>query len=74
MDDFSGMDGAALAEEARRIVPGLPVLLITGYSNTAEGPASLLPRLNKPFRQADLAVQVGRLFERAEPDFAETAA
>src|SRR5690349_16995697 len=27
-----GMDGMALAEEARRIRPALPVLLTTGYS------------------------------------------
>jgi PAS domain S-box-containing protein len=56
-----GMNGASLAEEARALVPELPVLLITGYSNIAEGPGADLPRLTKPFRQAELASQVARV-------------
>jgi signal transduction histidine kinase/CheY-like chemotaxis protein len=55
-----GMNGATLAAEARRIVPDLPVLLITGYLNSAQSPGDL-PRLAKPFRQADLAAHVARL-------------
>jgi CheY-like chemotaxis protein len=56
-----GMNGATLAQEARVLVPELPVLLITGYSNIAEGPGADLPRLNKPFRQAELASKVAGL-------------
>jgi CheY-like chemotaxis protein len=56
-----GMNGATLAQEARMLVPGLPVLVITGYSNIAEGPGADLPRLNKPFRQAELASKVAGL-------------
>ena len=56
-----GMDGATLAQEARTIVPKIPVLVITGYSNIAEGPGADLPRLHKPFRQAELASEVARL-------------
>lgn len=56
-----GMNGATLAREAQAIRPALPVLLITGYSNIAEGPGADLPRLHKPFRQAELASTVARL-------------
>jgi signal transduction histidine kinase/CheY-like chemotaxis protein len=56
-----GMNGAALAQEARRIVPELPVLLITGYLNSGDTLPNDLPRLAKPFRQADLAGHVARL-------------
>ena len=55
------MNGAVLAQEARLLVPTLPVLVITGYSNIAEGPGAELPRLNKPFRQAELASKVAAL-------------
>jgi PAS domain S-box-containing protein len=58
-----GMNGAELAREARARVPGLPVLLITGYSNIAEGPGMELPRLTKPFRQTDLAQRVADLLQ-----------
>ena len=51
-----GMDGLALAREARRRRPGLPVLLTTGYtgSDAADLPISL-PVLRKPYKLADLA-------------------
>ncbi|MDB5670076.1 MAG: hypothetical protein JWO25_1035 [Alphaproteobacteria bacterium] len=56
-----GMNGATLAKEARRLVPELPVLVVTGYLNTGDCAAGDLPRLAKPFRQADLAEHVARL-------------
>ncbi|MFN3387528.1 MAG: ATP-binding protein [Allosphingosinicella sp.] len=68
-----GMTGAALAGEARQIAPGLPVLLITGYLNNPEGGAEDLPRLAKPFRQADLAVQVARLLRQDQEKAARPA-
>ncbi|HEY0626267.1 MAG TPA: ATP-binding protein [Allosphingosinicella sp.] len=68
-----GMNGATLAQEARQIVPGLPVLIITGYSNIAEGPGADLPRLHKPFRQSELASQVARLMSARPGTFSETA-
>jgi CheY-like chemotaxis protein len=55
------MRGSALIEEARRSRPGLKALLITGYSNLAEGEAQGIARLPKPFREADLAREVARL-------------
>ncbi len=56
-----GMRGSELVEEARRLRPGLPVLLMTGYANLAKGEAAGLPRLAKPFREADLARAVAAL-------------
>ena len=56
-----GMNGAELIEHARPLLPSMKVMLITGYSNVAEGPAASVPRLAKPFRQADLAEMVAQL-------------
>jgi signal transduction histidine kinase/CheY-like chemotaxis protein len=56
-----GMNGVELAEEAKRLAPDMIVMLVTGYSTIAEGPGSTLPRLAKPFRQADLAEFVAEL-------------
>jgi signal transduction histidine kinase/CheY-like chemotaxis protein len=60
-----GMNGVELIRHARELVPGLPAMLISGYSTIAEGSGSELPRLAKPFRQADLARAVAQLL--AEP-------
>jgi PAS domain S-box-containing protein len=49
-----GMTGAELVAEVRRRRPGMPALLVSGYSDLAGIPADL-PRLEKPFRQHDLA-------------------
>jgi PAS domain S-box-containing protein len=46
------LNGAELAKHVREAVPGLPVLVITGY---AGGNVAVdLPQLAKPFRQSDL--------------------
>jgi len=55
-----GMNGVELVEAAQTLAPGVPVLLISGYSNIA-GPGTAIPRLAKPFRQADLAEQIADL-------------
>jgi PAS domain S-box-containing protein len=54
------MTGVELAREIRRLHPGMPLLIVSGYSDTA-GLAAGLPRLEKPFRQADLAVALAGL-------------
>jgi signal transduction histidine kinase/CheY-like chemotaxis protein len=56
-----GMNGVELIEHARALAPALPALLISGYSRIAEGPGAELPRLAKPFRQAELAAHVAQL-------------
>ncbi|HEX8467226.1 MAG TPA: ATP-binding protein [Allosphingosinicella sp.] len=60
-----GMNGVDLIRHLRDLVPDLPAMLISGYSTIAEGSGSELPRLAKPFRQADLARSVAQLL--AEP-------
>jgi signal transduction histidine kinase/ActR/RegA family two-component response regulator len=56
-----GMSGAELARAAQALRPELPVLMITGYADLAEGVGRGLPRLPKPFRQADLAARIAEL-------------
>jgi signal transduction histidine kinase len=48
------MDGAELARLIREMRPDMPMLLISGYTGTAD-PIDGLPRLNKPFGLAELA-------------------
>ncbi len=55
-----GMKGSELAEEIKRLRPGLPVVIATGYSDAPEKAG--LPRLHKPYRQQDLAVLFATLF------------
>jgi CheY-like chemotaxis protein len=53
------MTGSELAAEIHRMRPGLPVVIATGYS---EAPQEMtLPRLNKPYRQENLAALFARL-------------
>ena len=65
-----GLDGYALATEARRLRPGLPVLLASGYSiaRRTEGDDGSLVRLadtllKKPYSQAELAQAVRRTLD-----------
>jgi signal transduction histidine kinase len=60
-----GMSGAEVVREARRLRPELPALLVTGYTNLIQGPGAELPRLAKPFRQAELAARISDLIEAA---------
>jgi CheY-like chemotaxis protein len=58
-----GLSGTELAHALRGRHPGLAVLVISGYAE-AEGIALELPRLVKPFRQADLAAKLRELDDR----------
>lgn len=49
-----GMTGAQLADEIGRIKPALPVVIATGFAELPPH-ASARPRLDKPFKQAELA-------------------
>ena len=55
-----GMNGADLAREARAIDPTLPILIVSGYAEV-DGVAPDLPRLTKPFRNAELAESISAL-------------
>ena len=56
-----GMTGMQLAEGARGLRPGLPILLITGYADLPGGAVLDLPRLSKPYLQKQLAEQITAL-------------
>ncbi|NRP21927.1 Blue-light-activated protein [Ensifer adhaerens] len=61
--DFSmpGMNGAQLAEKARELRPGLPILVATGYADLPEGTGLDLPRLGKPYSQNQLKSEVEKI-------------
>lgn len=56
------MTGAELAEEALRLRPGLPLLLVSGYADLVDIPLRV-PRLAKPFIKADLANSISLLMQ-----------
>ena len=56
-----GMTGLELAEIARRKWPNLRVLLATGYADLPNHEKTDLPRLSKPYRQAQLQAEIDRL-------------
>ena len=66
--DFAmpGMNGAAVAREALRRRPGLPIVFATGYADTdaLDGALRDLPLLRKPFRMAELASAVADALAR----------
>ncbi|GAA4003647.1 PAS domain-containing protein [Sphingomonas humi] len=55
-----GLSGADLASLARARIPALPVLIVSGYAEV-DGISPDLPRLTKPFRNADLAAQLAEI-------------
>jgi CheY-like chemotaxis protein len=55
-----GLTGTELARMLKAQLPGLPVLVVSGYAEV-EGVAPDLPRLTKPFRRAELAASLRRL-------------
>lgn len=61
--DFAmpGMNGVELANRARTLRPGLPILLASGYAELPSGTELNLPRLGKPFFQADLAAELSKI-------------
>jgi PAS domain S-box-containing protein len=63
-----GMSGPDLAEQVSRRSPGLKVLFMSGYVDTAVQHHSPLPKnaelLNKPFRRNELAQKVRAMLDR----------
>ncbi|WP_421992148.1 ATP-binding protein [Roseococcus sp.] len=55
------MTGAELAKSARKLRPGLPILLATGYAELPPGAGIDLPRLAKPYQQEQLRVELAKL-------------
>ncbi|HEX7783802.1 MAG TPA: ATP-binding protein [Sphingobium sp.] len=58
------MTGAELAATVRKKRPDLPILLVSGYSDLAGIPSDV-PRLEKPFRQVDLANSVSSMLSHS---------
>ncbi len=61
--DFSmpGMNGAELSRKARELLPGLPILIATGYADLPEGTDLEITRLGKPYTQDQLASEIAKV-------------
>jgi PAS domain S-box-containing protein len=57
------MTGLQLAEAIKGECPDLPVILATGFAETPPSGAAL-PRISKPFTQAELSTQMARMHPR----------
>jgi PAS domain S-box-containing protein len=62
-----GIGGIQLAMAGRQVVPGLPVLIATGYADSQDpaGISAEFPVLGKPFKAADLLARVAALLRVA---------
>jgi CheY-like chemotaxis protein len=62
-----GMNGLELVEQARALMPGLPVLVTTGYMDELPqgGRSGGLSILAKPYRQEELLERVKKALEKA---------
>jgi PAS domain S-box-containing protein len=60
------LDGIALARTLRDHKPDLPVLLVTGYSETAATVAQDFTVMRKPFELADLSRTAARMIAKAK--------
>lgn len=55
------MDGIALAKTIRKQNPGIPILLVTGYSAQAKDLGSQFPVLRKPYQLHELSRELQKL-------------
>ena len=60
-----GMTGVELVERVRSTRPGLPILLVTGYADLSTRKLPHLPRLSKPFQQAQLQAALELLVKQS---------
>ena len=68
-----GMTGVELAEIARSKRPGLPILLVTGYADLPASELAKLPRLAKPYQQADLQAAIEALLSERQSSISGSA-
>jgi CheY-like chemotaxis protein len=68
------MNGAQLAEAARRLRPRLAVLLATGYAELPPGSTLDLPRIAKPYAQDQLGAMVDKLLRGPTASAAQRSA
>lgn len=62
-----GMTGIELAGQARKMKPGLPILLVTGYAELPGDQGAGVPRLSKPYEQHQLAAAIRSLLADSAP-------
>jgi PAS domain S-box-containing protein len=66
-----GMNGRQLAEAARRVLPDLPVLFMTGYAELAAAASGFMEPgmalIAKPFDLEAMLARVGTMLDRAAP-------
>jgi signal transduction histidine kinase len=55
-----GMSGLELARQMRQSWPGIPVILASGYAEVPDSSDLNLPRLAKPYQQAELAASIAQ--------------
>ena len=55
------MDGIGLARAVRDIYPAMPILLMTGYANSAKDLGNQFPILRKPYQLHELSRELGKL-------------
>ena len=64
-----GMSGKALADAARQMQPGLPVLFTSGYADSALAPGdradAAVDLISKPYRQQELATRLRNILDIA---------
>jgi CheY-like chemotaxis protein len=61
------MNGLALAREARKTYPNLPILLVSGYSEVSATAAEEFNLLRKPYDLGELSRTAAALIARARP-------
>jgi CheY-like chemotaxis protein len=61
------MHGGEFATRARRLIPGVPTLFVTGYTEARRVREMTQGHvLKKPFRQAELAEKLRHILQRAD--------
>ena len=58
---MAGMTGVQLIEAIHARWPGMPVMLATGFAETDPSFAASVPRLSKPFTQAELGERIAQM-------------
>lgn len=56
---MAGMDGIDLAQEIRKMQPGMPIVLVTGYSRIPASVGEEFVLVRKPYQLEDLSRAVG---------------
>jgi two-component SAPR family response regulator len=61
------MNGVELAKAVRKLRPGLPILLASGYAELPSSAGIDLPRIGKPYQQDQLAAEITKVLRSELP-------